>query len=102
MKNFKLFKLLALFVVLITSINTAMADDRGWFSSGMWQVWGWKTGYGGDGWLATSLGSGSDYNIGVTTEAYTFKGLDANTWGGDNVDRRWGRLCFWRDGQIVV
>ena len=94
MKNFKLIKLLALFVVLITSINTMWAGGT-WYSTNMWQIWGWKTGYANDGWVKTGLGSGDDFNIGVITASsdnYTFKGLGVNT-GGNKV--KWVGAQVW-------
>lgn len=54
----------------------------------MWQVWGWKTGYANDGWLASSMGPGTDYNIGtITTDEYYLKGLSAQTKNDASVDK---------------
>lgn len=69
----------------MTSIPQVWAGT--WWSSGMWRVWGWKTGYANDGWLAGGdplMDSGVNYNIGdVTTDEYYIKGVAAKTNGTD-------------------
>lgn len=97
MKNFYL-KLTLLLMIAITSTSAAWAGGT-WYSTNMWQVWGWKTGYANDGWVKTGLGSGDDFDIGVITASsdnYTFKGLGVNT-GGSGV--KWvGAQVWYPDG----
>ena len=96
MKKFKLFKMLAVLIVLITSINTAWAE-RGWRATGMWQIWGWKTNYENNGWITNNgnlFNSDEDCSLGVLTESsdsYWFSGIAAKTYGTE-VD---GVKCYW-------
>ncbi|MCQ2324796.1 MAG: InlB B-repeat-containing protein [Paludibacteraceae bacterium] len=80
----KLTKFLTVFLLALLGANLqpAWADNEGWFQNGMWQVWGYKTGYDSDGWLKTGMGSGDDFSVGIVTDgSYTIKGLGVKTWG---------------------
>lgn len=105
MKNFKLFKMLAVLTVLITSINTAWAGS--WFATGMWQVYGYNPSTKANDWHWTGIGYGNHCEVGVitsSTPAYTFKGLGVNTSGSDvdgvhckiiGPDREWWDWVNW-------
>lgn len=95
MKNLKLFKsgfceklkLLLIPIGLLIG-NFTMHAWAGEWDDPMWQVWGWKTGYANDGWLASSMGPGTDYNIGtITSDEYYLKGLSAQTKNDASVDK---------------
>ena len=79
MKKFNLFKMLAVLIVLITSINTAWADgNKGFFSEGQWKI-GYNTGGQSDTWENSYHDNASTLALGVQT-TLVLKGSNVKTW----------------------
>lgn len=94
MKKHLLFKLLALFVVLITSINTAWADgSKGFFDKGMWQIKLWDG--GSDYWTPDAWpDNGGSVDLGTKTTLY-LKGCKVNTWAKGDWTTTKCRVYYW-------
>lgn len=79
MKKFNLFKMLAVLIVLITSINTAWAADAGFFDKKQWNVQYWDG--SSNQWTGGNDGHDNEttVNLGVKTTLY-IKACWVKTW----------------------